>query len=35
MQQAVELLDEVADPVLRARLQAGLIMKLSGAELPQ
>ncbi|MFE3583372.1 TRADD-N-associated membrane domain-containing protein [Streptomyces vinaceus] len=35
MQQAVELLEEVADPVLRARLQAGLIMKLSGAELPQ
>ncbi|TDU78403.1 hypothetical protein EDD91_5189 [Streptomyces sp. KS 21] len=35
MQQAVELLDEVSDPVLRARLQAGLIMKLSGAELPQ
>ncbi|MFI1455845.1 TRADD-N-associated membrane domain-containing protein [Streptomyces roseus] len=35
MQQAVELLEEVADPVLRARLQAGLIMKLSGAELPE
>ncbi|QEV50031.1 hypothetical protein CP980_23135 [Streptomyces vinaceus] len=35
MQRAVELLEEVADPVLRARLQAGLIMKLSGAELPQ
>lgn len=35
MQQAVELLEEVADPVLRARLQAGLIMKLSGAELPR
>ncbi|MET9883458.1 hypothetical protein ABZZ20_09945 [Streptomyces sp. NPDC006430] len=35
LRQAVELLDEVADPVLRARLQAGLIMKLSGAELPQ
>ncbi|WP_234318317.1 TRADD-N-associated membrane domain-containing protein [Streptomyces sp. NRRL S-244] len=35
MQQAAELLAEVADPVLRARLQAGLIMKLSGAELPQ
>ncbi|MET9318719.1 hypothetical protein ABZX75_00745 [Streptomyces sp. NPDC003038] len=33
-QQAIGLLDEVADPVLRARLQAGLIMKLSGAELP-
>ncbi|MEV0409741.1 hypothetical protein AB0I68_02745 [Streptomyces sp. NPDC050448] len=35
MQQAVELLDEVMDPELRARLQAGLIMKLSGAELPR
>ncbi|MFF3858117.1 hypothetical protein [Streptomyces sp. NPDC002209] len=35
LQQAVELLDEVTDPVLRARLQAGLIMKLSGAELPR
>ncbi|MEV6582441.1 hypothetical protein AB0M92_30245 [Streptomyces sp. NPDC051582] len=35
MQRAVELLEEVADPVLRARLQAGLIMKLSGAELPR
>ncbi len=35
MQQAVGLLDEVADPELRARLQAGLIMKLSGAELPR
>ncbi|MFI6150435.1 hypothetical protein [Streptomyces sp. NPDC051109] len=35
LQQAAELLQEVADPVLRARLQAGLIMKLSGAELPQ
>ncbi|MGW0363308.1 TRADD-N-associated membrane domain-containing protein [Streptomyces sp. NPDC002990] len=33
-QQAIRLLDEVGDPVLRARLQAGLIMKLSGAELP-
>ncbi|MCX4693541.1 hypothetical protein [Streptomyces sp. NBC_01408] len=33
-QQAIALLDEVADPVLRARLQAGLIMKLSGSELP-
>ncbi|MDJ0385872.1 hypothetical protein [Streptomyces sp. G-G2] len=33
-QQAIGLLAEVADPVLRARLQAGLIMKLSGAELP-
>ncbi|MEU2389919.1 hypothetical protein [Streptomyces sp. NPDC007369] len=35
LQQAVGLLDEVADPELRARLQAGLIMKLSGAELPR
>ncbi|MFJ6798706.1 hypothetical protein [Streptomyces sp. NPDC091268] len=35
MRQAVLLLDEVADPELRARLQAGLIMKLSGAELPR
>ncbi|MFF5444826.1 hypothetical protein [Streptomyces sp. NPDC012888] len=34
-QQAVQLLDDVADPVLRARLQAGLIMKLSGAALPE
>ncbi|MGW7101600.1 TRADD-N-associated membrane domain-containing protein [Streptomyces sp. NPDC054838] len=34
MAQAVRLLDEVADPELRGRLQAGLIMKLSGAELP-
>ncbi|MGW0898215.1 TRADD-N-associated membrane domain-containing protein [Streptomyces goshikiensis] len=34
MRRAVELLGEVADPALRARLQAGLIMKLSGAELP-
>ncbi|MET9700940.1 hypothetical protein ABZY31_29070 [Streptomyces sp. NPDC006529] len=33
-QQAIGLLAEVADPVMRARLQAGLIMKLSGAELP-
>ncbi|MFE3760637.1 hypothetical protein ACFXPI_02565 [Streptomyces sp. NPDC059104] len=32
--QAIGLLEEVADPVLRGRLQAGLIMKLSGAELP-
>ncbi|MFB0632256.1 hypothetical protein [Streptomyces sp. AB3(2024)] len=31
---AIGLLEEVADPVLRGRLQAGLIMKLSGAELP-
>ncbi|MEY2227117.1 hypothetical protein [Streptomyces sp. BF23-19] len=34
-QQAIELLDAVEDPGLRARLQAGLIMKLSGAELPR
>lgn len=34
-QQAIGLLDEVADPELRARLQAGLILKLSGAELPR
>ncbi|MFI7353618.1 hypothetical protein ACIBTP_06680 [Streptomyces avidinii] len=34
-QQAIELLDTVEDPELRARLQAGLIMKLSGAELPR
>ncbi|AZM93048.1 hypothetical protein D1J60_11340 [Streptomyces sp. W1SF4] len=33
-QQAMGLLEDVADPVLRARLQAALIMKLSGAELP-
>ncbi|MGW7328726.1 TRADD-N-associated membrane domain-containing protein [Streptomyces sp. NPDC054840] len=33
--QAIELLDTVEDPGLRARLQAGLIMKLSGAELPR
>ncbi|WP_405980842.1 hypothetical protein [Streptomyces sp. NBC_00158] len=33
-QQALGLLEEVADPELRGRLQAGLIMKLSGAELP-
>jgi hypothetical protein len=33
MQQAVGLLDEVADPEVRARLQAALIVKLSGAEL--
>ncbi|MER5774638.1 hypothetical protein ABT144_10135 [Streptomyces sp. NPDC002039] len=35
MARAVELLEEVADPELRGRLQAGLIMKLSGAELPR
>ncbi|WP_251064187.1 hypothetical protein [Streptomyces sp. ISL-44] len=34
-QQAIGLLDEVADPELRGRLQAGLIMKWSGAELPR
>lgn len=34
-QQAIELLDTVEDPGLRARLQAGLIMKLSGADLPR
>ncbi|MFJ3878144.1 hypothetical protein ACIPW5_11850 [Streptomyces sp. NPDC090077] len=33
-QQAMGLLEEVADPELRGRLQAGLILKLSGAELP-
>ncbi len=33
-QQAIDLLDAVDDPGLKARLQAGLIMKLSGAELP-
>ncbi|MEV8534261.1 hypothetical protein [Streptomyces sp. NPDC051211] len=33
--QAVQLLADVADPGLRARLQAGLIMKLSGAGLPE
>ncbi|WP_260616606.1 TRADD-N-associated membrane domain-containing protein [Streptomyces sp. WAC05950] len=34
-QQAIGLLETVDDPELRARLQAGLIMKLSGAELPR
>lgn len=34
-QQAIGLLQTVDDPELRARLQAGLIMKLSGAELPR
>ncbi|WP_330330204.1 hypothetical protein OHS33_10980 [Streptomyces sp. NBC_00536] len=33
-QQAIGLLAQVTDPALKARLQAGLIMKLSGAELP-
>ncbi|MEU8778171.1 hypothetical protein [Streptomyces sp. NPDC048606] len=33
-QQAIGLLDEIADPALRGRLQAGLILKLSGADLP-
>ncbi|MEV6574484.1 hypothetical protein [Streptomyces sp. NPDC051577] len=35
MAQAVGLLEEVTDPELKGRLQAGLIMKLSGAELPR
>ncbi|MFE0583093.1 hypothetical protein [Streptomyces sp. NPDC058874] len=34
-QQAIGLLGTVDDPELKARLQAGLIMKLSGAELPR
>uniref|UniRef100_A0AAU2JPH2 Cyanobacterial TRADD-N associated 2 transmembrane domain-containing protein n=1 Tax=Streptomyces sp. NBC_00049 TaxID=2903617 RepID=A0AAU2JPH2_9ACTN len=34
IRQAIGLLDAVDDPQLRGRLQAGLIMKLSGAELP-
>ncbi|MFC9297685.1 hypothetical protein ACFTWH_20545 [Streptomyces sp. NPDC057011] len=34
-QQAIGLLDEVADPELRGRLQAALILRLSGAELPR
>ncbi|MFD8632774.1 MULTISPECIES: hypothetical protein [unclassified Streptomyces] len=34
MRQAIGLLDAVEDRQLRARIQAGLIMKLSGAELP-
>lgn len=34
-QQAIVLLERVEDPGLKARLQAGLIMKLSGAELPR
>ncbi|MFJ8018134.1 hypothetical protein [Streptomyces sp. NPDC096339] len=34
MRQAIGLLDSVEDRQLRARIQAGLIMKLSGAELP-
>ncbi|QES52615.1 hypothetical protein DEJ50_23430 [Streptomyces venezuelae] len=33
--QAVQLIAEVGDPVLKARLQAGLIIKLSGAALPE
>ncbi|UQX00994.1 hypothetical protein [Streptomyces sp. RerS4] len=33
-QQAIGLLEEITDPLLRGRLQAGLILKLSGAELP-
>ncbi|MCI3276980.1 TRADD-N-associated membrane domain-containing protein [Streptomyces cylindrosporus] len=32
--QAVQLLGEVKDPLLQARLQAALILKFSGAELP-
>ncbi|WP_237292813.1 MULTISPECIES: TRADD-N-associated membrane domain-containing protein [Streptomyces] len=32
--QAIALLEEIADPDLRARLQAGLVIRLSGAELP-
>ncbi|MFD7259738.1 hypothetical protein [Streptomyces sp. NPDC059874] len=34
MQQVIGLLDAVEDRELRGRIQAGLIMKLSGAELP-
>ncbi|WP_424213946.1 TRADD-N-associated membrane domain-containing protein [Streptomyces sp. BI20] len=34
VQLAVDLLTDVRDPELRGRLQAGLILKLSGAELP-
>ncbi|MBT2478338.1 hypothetical protein J7E94_08705 [Streptomyces sp. ISL-94] len=34
-QQAIGLLEEVADPELRGRLQAALILRLSGAELPR
>lgn len=33
--QAIKLLAEVADPEVRTRLQAGLIMKLSGAAMPE
>jgi hypothetical protein len=33
--QAIALLAEVADPEVRTRLQAGLIMKLAGAEMPE
>ncbi|MER7838417.1 hypothetical protein ABTY98_21625 [Streptomyces sp. NPDC096040] len=33
--QAIALLADVADPEVRTRLQAGLIMKLSGATLPE
>ncbi|MET9789075.1 TRADD-N-associated membrane domain-containing protein [Streptomyces canus] len=33
-EQALMLLAEVEDPEIKARLQAGLIMKLSGAEMP-
>lgn len=34
-QQAIGLLEEVGDPELRGRLQAALILRLSGAELPR
>lgn len=34
LRQAIALLEEVSDPDLRGRLQAGLVMRLSGAELP-
>ncbi|MFJ3339034.1 hypothetical protein [Streptomyces sp. NPDC086766] len=33
-EQAIRLLADVVDPEVKARLQAGLIMKLAGAELP-
>ncbi|MFI9600347.1 hypothetical protein ACIHCX_10780 [Streptomyces sp. NPDC052043] len=32
--QAIALLDQVTDPEVKTRLQAGLIMKLSGAKMP-
>ncbi|MFH7595377.1 hypothetical protein WDV06_09765 [Streptomyces racemochromogenes] len=34
IRQAIALLEDVSDPDLRARLQAGIIMRLSGAQLP-